>query len=72
MTTQLDKTLKRAVTIDGQAYVAAISPAGIRLTLKGRRNGVEMNWTDLLSSAKPSPAVASGQGGQPGIDPTGE
>ena len=54
MTTPLDKTLKRAVTINDQAYVAAISPEGIKLTLKGRRNGVEMSWTALLASAVPS------------------
>ncbi len=51
MTTALDKTLKRALTINDQAYVVALSPAGIKLTLKGRRNGVEINWVDLLNSA---------------------
>jgi hypothetical protein len=54
MTTPLDKTLKRAITINEQAYVAAISPEGIKLTLKGRRNGVEMSWTTLLANAAPS------------------
>jgi hypothetical protein len=54
MTTPLDKTLKRAVTINDQAYVAAISPEGIKLTLKGRRNGVEMSWSTLLTNAAPS------------------
>ena len=58
MTTPLDKTLKRAVTINDQAYVAAISPEGIKLTLKGRRNGVEMSWTALLASAAPSEKVS--------------
>lgn len=54
MTTPLDKTLKRAITINEQAYVAAISPTGIKLTLKGRRNGVEMSWDALLANAAPS------------------
>jgi hypothetical protein len=54
MTTPLDKTLKRAVTINEEAYVASISPEGIKLTLKGRRNGVEMTWSALLASAAPS------------------
>jgi hypothetical protein len=58
MTTPLDKTLKRAVTINDQAYVAAISPEGIKLTLKGRRNGVEMSWTTLLANAAPSEKVS--------------
>jgi hypothetical protein len=58
MTTPLDKTLKRAVTINDQAYVAAISPEGVKLTLKGRRNGVEMSWTALLANAAPSEKVS--------------
>jgi hypothetical protein len=58
MTTPLDKTLKRAVTINDQAYVAAISPEGIKLTLKGRRNGVEMSWTALLANAAPSEKIS--------------
>jgi hypothetical protein len=58
MTTPLDKTLKRAITINEQAYVAAISPAGIKLTLKGRRNGVEMSWNTLLMNAAPSEKIS--------------
>jgi len=58
MTTPLDKTLKRAITINEQAYVAAISPAGIKLTLKGRRNGVEMSWDTLLMDAAPSDEIS--------------
>ena len=62
MTTPLDKTLKRAITINDQAYVAAISPAGIKLTLKGRRNGVEMSWNALLANAAPSEKVSRDEG----------
>ena len=58
MTTPLDKTLKRAITINDQAYVAAISPEGIKLTLKGRRNGVEMSWGALLANASPSEKIS--------------
>ncbi len=61
MTTPLDKTLKRALSINDQAYVAAISPTGIKLTLKGRRNGVEMSWQQLLNSA----ASSTRAGGDP-------
>lgn len=60
MTTPLDKTLKRALTINDQAYVAAISPAGVKLTLKGRRNGVEMSWAELLNSGTASKGASSG------------
>jgi hypothetical protein len=49
MTTPLEKTLKRALTIDGRSYVVAISPGGLKLTLKGRRNGFELLWSDLVS-----------------------
>ena len=62
MTTPLDKTLKRALTINEQAYVAAISPAGIKLTIKGRRNGVEMSWAALLGSAVPSEKMSRDAG----------
>jgi hypothetical protein len=64
MTTPLDKTLKRAITINDQGYVAAISPEGIKLTLKGRRNGVEMSWPDLLASAGPSEKVSREAGAE--------
>jgi hypothetical protein len=48
MTTRLDKVLKRELDIDGQAYVLAISPEGLKLTLKGRRKGQELKWHDLV------------------------
>ncbi len=49
MATRLDKTLKREVSIDGRAFVVAISPEGVKLTLKGRRKGQELRWSDLIS-----------------------
>ena len=48
MTTRLDKVLKRELDIDGQAYVLAISPEGLKLTIKGRRKGQELKWKDLV------------------------
>ena len=72
MTTPLDKTLKRGLTINDQAYVVAISPAGIKLTIKGRRNGVERSWVDLLNGPAAAPAASSASddpdadSGQPG------
>jgi hypothetical protein len=48
MTTRLDKVLKRELDIDGQAYVLAISPEGLKLTVKGRRKGQELKWKDLV------------------------
>jgi hypothetical protein len=49
MTTPLEKTLKRALTIKGHDYVVAISPEGLKLTAKGKRNGVELAWENLIS-----------------------
>ena len=66
MTTPLDKTLKRGLMINEQAYVAAISPSGIKLTLKGRRNGVEMSWVELLNNGAASKGVSSDSAGQEG------
>lgn len=49
MTTQLNKTLKRAVSIQGRDYVVSISPEGLKLTLKGRRKGFELRWAELVT-----------------------
>ncbi|CAN4279779.1 hypothetical protein LJR125_002666 [Pseudoxanthomonas sp. LjRoot125] len=49
MTTPLDKALRREVTVDDKAYTLTIDPAGLKLVEKGRRNGVELQWKDLLS-----------------------
>jgi hypothetical protein len=49
MTTRLDKTLKRELTLEGRTYVLAVSPEGLKLTLKGKRKGQELRWGDLVS-----------------------
>jgi len=49
MTTKLEKTLKRELTIKGKAYVLAISPESLKLTLKGKRKGQELSWEALVS-----------------------
>jgi hypothetical protein len=49
MTTRLDKTLKRELTLDGRAFILAVSPEGLKLTLKGKRKGQELRWGDLVS-----------------------
>lgn len=50
MTTKLDKTIKREIEIDGQAYTVAISPEGVKLTQKGFRKGQEVTWQQLLAA----------------------
>jgi hypothetical protein len=49
MTAKLDKPLKRELTISGQPYVVTISPEGIKLVLKGKRKGYELDWESLVS-----------------------
>jgi hypothetical protein len=49
MTTRLDKTLKRELDIQGRSFVLAVSPQGLKLTLKGKRKGQELRWEDLIN-----------------------
>jgi hypothetical protein len=49
MATKLDKVLKREIEIDGQAYIAAISPEGVKVTKKGFRKGNEITWRSIIS-----------------------
>jgi hypothetical protein len=48
--TKLDKPLRREVQIGDQAYTLTISPEGLKLVEKGRRNGLERSWNELLGS----------------------
>jgi hypothetical protein len=47
--TPLHSTLKRALTIDGRDYVLTLNVTALKLTLKGKRNGVELSWTQLVN-----------------------
>ena len=49
MTTPLHSTLKRALTIDGRDYVVTLTETALKLTLKGKRNGVELSWAQLVN-----------------------
>ena len=42
MATMLDKTLKRELQIGDEHYMLTISPDGLKLVVKGKRNGVEL------------------------------
>jgi len=50
MTAKLDKSIKRELEIDGKLYTIAISPEGVKVTEKGRRNGPEMSWRQIIGS----------------------
>jgi hypothetical protein len=47
--TPLEKTLKRALRIDGRDYVVTLTPDAVKITEKGRRLGLELPWADLIS-----------------------
>lgn len=47
--TPLHSTLKRALTIDGREYVLTLTQAALKLTLKGKRNGVDLPWAQLVN-----------------------
>jgi hypothetical protein len=47
--TPLDKSLKRALNIKGRDYVVTLTPESLKITEKGHRLGVELNWADLIS-----------------------
>jgi hypothetical protein len=49
MATKLDKTLKRELEIEGNAYMLTIDPNGLKLAPKGRRKGQEISWKALVS-----------------------
>src|SRR5687768_4100407 len=65
MATKLDKTIKREIELDGQAYMVAIAPDGVKMTQKGYRKGREITWRELWSTGSEE-GRASGSGGAGG------
>jgi hypothetical protein len=49
MATKLDKSIKRELEHKGQVYTITISPEGIKVVPKGRRNGQEMSWDAIIT-----------------------
>ena len=47
--TPLDKPLRRELMLGDQAYTLTSDPTGLKLVEKGRRNGVEIRWADLVT-----------------------
>jgi hypothetical protein len=47
--TPLDKTLKRALQINGRDYVITFDPHVLKITEKGRRLGLELKWSEMIS-----------------------
>ena len=49
MATKLDKSIKRELEHKGQVYTITISPEGVKVVPKGRRNGTEVSWDSIIS-----------------------
>jgi len=49
MATKLEKPLKREIQVDGKPYMLTITPEGLKLVPKGKRNGHELSWSALVS-----------------------
>lgn len=47
--TPLDKPLKRELMISEVAYTLVLDPDGLKLTEKGHRRGLDLQWKDLIS-----------------------
>ena len=54
MATRLDKALKREIEVEGKLYTATISPGGIKVVEKGKRNGKELSWGSIITDAPPT------------------
>jgi hypothetical protein len=71
MTTSLAKVVRRELCIAGRAYIVVISPAGLKLTLKGRRKGLELAWTALIDGDAALAAGLNASLGRLAMDDTG-
>jgi hypothetical protein len=49
MTTRLEGPLRRELDIGGEAYTLTIAPESLKLVRKGRRKGLELAWSALVS-----------------------
>ena len=49
MATALDKPLRRELQVGDTAYTLTIGPEGLKLVEKGRRKGIELAWSALVS-----------------------
>ena len=61
MATKLEKPLKRELAVNDAPYMLTISPEGLKLVPKGKRNGLEMTWKSILGGqAEPSAPTEGG------------
>jgi hypothetical protein len=46
--TKLDKQLKREIDVNGVAFMVTLTPEGLKVVQKGRRNGPELTWEQIV------------------------
>ncbi|MFL5560572.1 MAG: hypothetical protein ACJ79K_03770 [Gemmatimonadaceae bacterium] len=49
MATKLDKAIKRELEVEGKLYTITISPEGVKVVEKGKRNGHDLPWSTIIS-----------------------
>ncbi len=47
--TPLDKAIRRELQVGDDTYTLTLDPTGLKLVLKGCRNGLELQWTELVN-----------------------
>jgi len=57
--TKLDKPLRREIEIDSRPYTLVLGPHELKLTPKGRRQGIEVPWPALLAITEREQATSS-------------
>ena len=62
MATKLEKPLKREIVLNDAPYMLTISPEGLKLVPKGKRNGLELTWKAILAGQAGGMGVAPGGG----------
>jgi hypothetical protein len=63
MATKLQKTIRREIEIEGEAYTVSVAPEGVKLTKKGFRKGPEITWRELLARDASGGGTGGGGGG---------
>ena len=49
MAVKLEKSIKRELEQEGRLYTVTISPEGVKVVEKGKRNGREISWRAIIS-----------------------
>jgi hypothetical protein len=47
--TRLDKAIRRELIVRDKSYTLVIDSVRMKLTRKGRRSGIELTWSDIVS-----------------------